>query len=117
MFQNLHISTTQATDAPRKLRALVEPESQADPQFQPPLAFTRMTAQAVRAPAGILEVLQDQLRDVIQVEPRHPAAAEKMTSAPDRSATPAHLGMLGTLRPDHSLTHCAGKKEAMRVGA
>lgn len=28
--------------------ALVDPESQADPKFQTPLAFTRMTAQAVR---------------------------------------------------------------------
>jgi hypothetical protein len=51
----------------------------------------------------------------IRVEPRHPAAAE-MNWAPERSATCAHLGMLGTLGPNHSLTHCAGQKEAMRVG-
>ena len=30
------------------LRALVEPHSQADPKFQSPLAYTRMTAAAVR---------------------------------------------------------------------
>lgn len=30
-----------------RIEALVEPESQADPKFQTPLAFTRMTAQAV----------------------------------------------------------------------
>jgi Rhodopirellula transposase DDE domain len=30
-----------------EIRALVEPESQADPKFQTPLAYTRMTAQAV----------------------------------------------------------------------
>jgi hypothetical protein len=54
--------------------------------------------------------------DHVVVEPRHPAAAET-TSAPDRSATPAHLATLGTLCPDHSLTHCVGKKKAMRVGA
>lgn len=29
------------------IRALVEPESQADPKFQTPLAYTRMTAKAV----------------------------------------------------------------------
>ena len=32
----------------QRIEALVEPESQADPKFQTPLAFTRMTAQAVR---------------------------------------------------------------------
>jgi hypothetical protein len=30
-----------------EIRALVEPESQADPKFQTPLAYTRMTAKAV----------------------------------------------------------------------
>jgi transposase len=30
-----------------EIQALVEPESQADPKFQTPLAYTRMTAQAV----------------------------------------------------------------------
>ena len=32
----------------QRIEALVAPESQADPKFQTPLAFTRMTAQAVR---------------------------------------------------------------------
>jgi transposase len=32
----------------REIEALVEPESQADPKFQTPLAYTRMTAKAVR---------------------------------------------------------------------
>jgi len=32
----------------REIHALVEPQSQADPKFQTPLAFTRMTAKAVR---------------------------------------------------------------------
>ena len=32
-----------------KIRAIVEPESQADPKFQTPLAFTRVTAKAVCA--------------------------------------------------------------------
>jgi transposase len=31
-----------------RIHALVEPESQADPKFQTPLAFTRVTAKAVR---------------------------------------------------------------------
>lgn len=31
-----------------RIHALVEPESQADPKFQTPLAFTRITAKAVR---------------------------------------------------------------------
>jgi hypothetical protein len=31
-----------------EIHALVEPESQADPKFQTPLAYTRMTAKAVR---------------------------------------------------------------------
>ena len=32
-----------------RIQAIVEPESQADPKFQTPLAFTRITAKAVRA--------------------------------------------------------------------
>jgi len=32
----------------QQIHALVEPESQADPKFQTPLAYTRMTAKAVR---------------------------------------------------------------------
>ncbi len=32
----------------REIHALVEPQSQADPKFQTPLAYTRMTAKAVR---------------------------------------------------------------------
>lgn len=32
----------------REIRAIVEPESQADPKFQTPVAYTRMTAKAVR---------------------------------------------------------------------
>lgn len=32
----------------QEIEALVEPESQADPKFQTPLAYTRMTAKAVR---------------------------------------------------------------------
>jgi hypothetical protein len=31
----------------REIRALVEPQSQADPKFQTPLAYTRLTARAV----------------------------------------------------------------------
>jgi len=31
----------------RQIQAIVEPESQADPKFQSPIAFTRITAQAV----------------------------------------------------------------------
>ncbi len=31
-----------------QIQAIVEPECQADPKFQTPLAFTRMTAKAVR---------------------------------------------------------------------
>ena len=32
-----------------RIHAIVEPDSQADPKFQTPLAFTRVTAKAVRA--------------------------------------------------------------------
>jgi hypothetical protein len=31
-----------------QIHAIVEPESQADPKFQTPLAYTRLTAKAVR---------------------------------------------------------------------
>jgi hypothetical protein len=48
----------------QRIETRVAPESQADPKFQTPLAFTRMTAQAVLAPAGIFEVLQHQLHIV-----------------------------------------------------
>jgi hypothetical protein len=36
----------------REIHALVDPQSQADPKFQTPLAYTRMTAKAVRERLG-----------------------------------------------------------------
>lgn len=38
----------QCPELAERIHALVEPESQADPKFQTPLAFTRITAKAVR---------------------------------------------------------------------
>ena len=41
------------------IRRLVDPRSQADPKFQTPLAFTRITAKAVRAELQSLPELKD----------------------------------------------------------
>ncbi|MBC7965547.1 MAG: hypothetical protein H7Z17_06415 [Fuerstia sp.] len=41
-------SEEQSPELASEIHALVEPASQADPQFQTPLAYTRITAQAVR---------------------------------------------------------------------
>jgi hypothetical protein len=43
-----HKSEEDRPELVREIHALVEPRSQADPKFQTPLAFTRMTAKAVR---------------------------------------------------------------------
>ena len=42
-----HLTEEQRPELVSEIRALVEPESQADPKFQTPLAYTRMTAKAV----------------------------------------------------------------------
>jgi hypothetical protein len=42
-----HKTEEQHPELVSEIHALVEPESQADPKFQTPLAFTRMTAKAV----------------------------------------------------------------------
>jgi DDE family transposase len=44
-----HKSEEQHPALVERIHAIVEPKSQADPKFQTPLAFTRMTAKAVRA--------------------------------------------------------------------
>jgi hypothetical protein len=43
-----HRTEADCPELVREIHALVEPRSQADPKFQTPLAFTRMTAKAVR---------------------------------------------------------------------
>jgi Rhodopirellula transposase DDE domain len=42
-----HKTEVQQPELVSEIHALVEPESQADPKFQTPLAYTRMTAKAV----------------------------------------------------------------------
>lgn len=43
-----HKSEQQDPTLAERIHAIVEPDSQADPKFQTPLAFTRVTAKAVR---------------------------------------------------------------------
>ena len=43
-----HKTEEQQPELAREIHALVEPQSQADPKFQTPLAYTRLTAKAVR---------------------------------------------------------------------
>lgn len=43
-----HKTEEQNPELVREIHSLVEPESQADPKFQTPLAYTRITAKAVR---------------------------------------------------------------------
>ena len=43
-----HKTEEQQPELAREIHALVEPQSQADPKFQTPLAYTRLTARAVR---------------------------------------------------------------------
>jgi len=44
-----HKTEEQRPELVAQIRAIVDPESQADPKFQTPVAFTRITAKAVRA--------------------------------------------------------------------
>ena len=43
-----HRTEEQQPELAQEIHALVEPQSQADPKFQTPLAYTRLTAKAVR---------------------------------------------------------------------
>ena len=43
-----HKTEERQPELAREIHALVEPQSQADPKFQTPLAYTRLTAKAVR---------------------------------------------------------------------
>jgi hypothetical protein len=43
-----HKTEEQQPELAREIHALVEPQSQADPKFQTPLGYTRLTAKAVR---------------------------------------------------------------------
>jgi hypothetical protein len=43
-----HKAEEQQPELAREIHAVVEPQSQADPKFQTPLAYTRLTAKAVR---------------------------------------------------------------------
>ena len=95
-----------------EIHALVEPESQADPKFQTPLAYTRMTAKAVheklkakmvgknghvpaeRTVHDILNRLGYRLRPVLKTKPQKKFARPMPSSTICDMSTPELLGTL-----------------------
>jgi Rhodopirellula transposase DDE domain len=95
-----------------RLRAIVEPASQADPKFQTPLAYTRITAAAVhqqlativagtdrplpaeRTVYDILNRLGYRLRRVRKTAPQKNSPKRTPSSSTSRKFTPAPPPML-----------------------
>jgi Rhodopirellula transposase DDE domain len=106
-----------------RIHALVEPESQADPKFQTPLAYTRITAKAVhqhlaaavagtdqpvpaeRTVSDMLNRLGYRLRRVRKTVPKKkfpkpmPSSSTSAKSTPKRGMTRKHSASRSTPRP------------------
>jgi len=115
-----HKSEERDSELAPAIHALVEPMSQADPKFQTPLAYTRITAKAVRAhlvaqkhgavPAertmhDILNRLGYSLRRVRKTRPQKrspkptPSSSTCAVSTPSRPVSRKHSGSRSTRRP------------------